>query len=666
MSSVMRLCVLALLAPAMASAAAPPAASGERPEAGEGGFIKLVVLTEDAGELLDELKEINGRLGAMIRRYEVAKEFAQALREAAEKREQEEKPSHALPSIPSVPPPEVVYIDRQRFTIPIRVLPERQREVRELLLYLSRDRGKTWEVYARATPDKRGFDFSSDSDGLFYFSIMVIDRNGRQNPPDVSAAPVGQAICIDTKKPQLELTAERSGDEIQVAYTIEEDHPERESVKLEYKAGEQWTPLPIEFAPRGKMRFKPGARGTVVVRLSMRDLALNETIVERTVAATDGESASEGEFASERCDEPVEEATTPPPARAPLPPLQIVNRKQATLDFDVTRVGPSGVGGVDLYVTTDEGETWEKSQADHKLELPLPAPAGKPGSVTVTLPKDGVIYGFSLVVKSRAGLGKSPPRPGDVPQVRLELDTTQPEAELYAPQADSKRPDCLVLTWKASDRNLAAKPISIEWAERPDGPWSFIGDLDRPPTGSPDLDRVELTNSGRFVWQIAEKTPPKVYLRLSVRDTAGNVAVAVTPQPVLIDLMTPEVGSVRVRTRAKADNEENGPKAELYSPQADSVRPDCLLLTWKASGDNLAAKPITLEWACREDGPWTFIGEEQMPNTGRYLWQIEENTPAKVYLRLTVRDRAGKATVVQTPCLLVIGRTEVKGFRIER
>src|SRR5262249_22209562 len=50
------------------------------------------------------------------------------------------------------PSDDVVHINQQRFTIPIRVVPERQHEVRELLLFMSRDKGQTWEVYARATP----------------------------------------------------------------------------------------------------------------------------------------------------------------------------------------------------------------------------------------------------------------------------------------------------------------------------------------------------------------------------------------------------------------------------------------------------------------------------------------------------------------------------------
>ena len=100
-------------------------------------------------------------------------------------------------------------VNMRDFTIPIRVLPDRQHEVKELLLYLSKDEGKTWGIYSRATPDKKGFEFRASGDGLFYFSIAVIDRSGRQDPIDVARAPVGQKILIDTQKPALNLTVER-------------------------------------------------------------------------------------------------------------------------------------------------------------------------------------------------------------------------------------------------------------------------------------------------------------------------------------------------------------------------------------------------------------------------------------------------------------------------
>ena len=158
-------------------------------------------------------------------------------------------------------------------------------------------------------------------------------------------------------------------------------------------------------------------------------------------------------------------------------------------------------------------------------------------SATITLPpKEGVTYGFYLVVKSKAGLGKPAPKSGDTPQVRVEVDTRPPTASLYAPQPDSARHDGLVLIWKAEDRNLAANPITLEWAAQRDGRWEPIGE-------------PHLPNTGRYTWQVPDNIPPKVYLRLTVRDTAGNSAVAQTPEPILIDLTVPEITNVGLSAR---------------------------------------------------------------------------------------------------------------------
>src|SRR5262249_12353859 len=131
-------------------------------------------------------------------------------------------------------------------------------------------------------------EFYGDSDGMYYFSIAVIDRQGRQDPTDVYRAPPGQKIYVDTKKPALQLDAQRSGEEVSVQYSIQEEHPERESLRLEYKMGDsppgQWTPLPItEFSTRGNTRFRAGTPGPVTVRLSLRDQAQNEAAEEKVV-----------------------------------------------------------------------------------------------------------------------------------------------------------------------------------------------------------------------------------------------------------------------------------------------------------------------------------------------------------------------------------------------
>jgi hypothetical protein len=219
------------------------------------------------------------------------------------------------------------------------------------------------------------------------------------------------------------------------------------------------------------------------------------------------------------------------PRRGALPPPRIVNKRKVKIEFEVAHFGPSGLGAVDIYLTTNEGDSWEESSLPSEVTFPLSneALATPPAqcSVTMELPREGIVYGVYLVAKSRAGRSLPPPSPGADPQVRIEVDTTVPVAELFRPQPDdSGRHDTVVLVWKAEDKNLAANPITLEWAANNNGPWETIGDSCLP-------------NTGRYAWKITERVPAKVFLRLTVRDTAGNVAVAATSEPVLIDLQVP-------------------------------------------------------------------------------------------------------------------------------
>ena len=216
-----------------------------------------------------------------------------------------------------------------------------------------------------------------------------------------------------------------------------------------------------------------------------------------------------------------------------LPALQVVNRRQLKLGFDVSKVGRSGLGAVEVYVTEDDGQTWAKATGAAKVSLPAPGDAKQRGAVTVALAKEGVRTGYYLVVKSRAGLGNPAPQPGTPPQVRAELDTTLPEVKLFAPEADPGRPNSVVLRWEATDRNLAARPITLEWTQSASGPWSPIGEADMP-------------NAGKYSWQIDDKVPAQVYLKVTVRDAAGNSTVVQTLKPVPIDVTEPELSNVAI------------------------------------------------------------------------------------------------------------------------
>ena len=115
----------------------------------------------------------------------------------------------------------------------------------------------------------------------------------------------------------------------------------------------------------------------------------------------------------------------------------------------------------------------------------------------------------------------------------MELDTTAPKGQLFRPQPDPSQPNTLLLAWEAKDRNLADKPITLEWAEQKEGPWNPIGD-------------GPLPNSGQYRLASARTAPPRVYLRLTMRDLAGNESRAQTDKPELIDLSVPQTKIIGV------------------------------------------------------------------------------------------------------------------------
>jgi hypothetical protein len=149
----------------------------------------------------------------------------------------------------------------------------------------------------------------------------------------------------------------------------------------------------------------------------------------------------------------------------------------------------------------------------------------------VTVEDEG-LYGFRIVIQSGAGLGGNPPHRGDQPEVWIGVDMTKPVGRITGVQQGAGPDlDKLNITWEATDnQKLAGRPISLSYAETLGGPWnSIVGNLE---------------NTGRYTWLIDHRVPQRVYLRLEVRDEAGNVGMFETPEPVSIDHAIP---SARIR-----------------------------------------------------------------------------------------------------------------------
>jgi hypothetical protein len=504
-------------------------------------------------------------------------------------------------------PADVACYNTRSLSIPIGSIdPTKLAKISQLVLYVSSDQGKSWQKEAVVPPDNKAFLFYAPADGLYWFRVAVLDKQGRQEPEDLNSGPPNQKALIDTLQPMVNIvSARREGDEVTVAWEIQEEYPDPATLKLEYRPADAptgaWMKVPVGQKLVDQARLRPTTAGPLVVRLQMKDLAGNLSYKVKDVPGANGitaasykasgadnpapaspsvadtppavkpppvpetkspvlprppepQPASESPTPPARVSAPPSVAAAPPapaepearviarsappraspmpsapsaatppeePGRPALPAPRLVNNPEVVLDYRLDKVGPSGVGSIELWLTENDGQSWQR-WAEYPDVKDL---IGGKYRGSVTLPREGV-YGFRMVVKSKAGRGQPAPRPGEAPELRIELDTTAPTVELLEPRPDPESKDSLLLQWKVKDRNLDTLPITLEYADDLHGKWEPI-----------------ITNLANKAEGYSWKVPPgkvNVYLRIRVRDRAGNEGVAVTDKPQLVDMSEPE------------------------------------------------------------------------------------------------------------------------------
>ena len=411
----------------------------------------------------------------------------------------------ASPGYSQAPGNRVIYSRQPVFRIPFET-DAGERRLREVQLYVSEDHGQTWRPAGTVAPEQHGFNFRAEHDGLYWFTVRTVDLAGRANPATLEGARPQLEVYVDTQVPIVTLrpAPAREGT-YAVEWEIREDNLDRASFFLEYRAagGSEWIPLNVEPAANGQHAWTPSTSGTVDVRLRVRDLAKNEG--EAMIKLTPGTQESR---TSSGQDAGASSSSRTAPGKL------WVNSTKIKLNYEVKDTGPSGVRTVELWYTRD-GRTWDKyEEREHKPPY------------IFEVHEEGV-YGFTLIARSGVGLSENPPRSGDAPQVWVEVDLQKPIVHwVTAEVGRGSESGWLTISWKATDKNLGREPIGISYAKDRQGSWT------------PIASRIE--NTGRYRWQMPEGVPYSFFVRVEATDQAGNEAVLVTPQPILVDLAKPK------------------------------------------------------------------------------------------------------------------------------
>jgi hypothetical protein len=475
------------------------------------------------------------------------------------------------PQSPAAPAGPVVFTRQMLFAIPFQMeRPDRiSREPVEVRLYVSGDRGQRWDYYSKADPTRQRFLFRAGLDGEYWFQVRTVDRSGTMRPEGTPLP--GLKVIVDTTPPKLQLNAryDPSGQVI-AGFRIDEPYLRPETVTIQYRTGSTapWQRVALGLKDihsagathTGEIAWPMAGAGPVEVRLEAADRAGNPAVSQAQVTAA-GRIAA-GAPQDQRPANPVAPGRNWPPDNmppegraevamsingekvnpevtsvavrpnppvtnqyiAPPGPARMVNTRVFEVEYDRAIAGNGG--RVELWGTRDGGQTWRNFGINQGQYTPF----------AVRIDEEGM-YGFRLSTPGPGDMMGSPPKRGEQPEIWIGVDLTKPMARIFGAQlTGSREQGPLTISWEARDnQRLADRPVTLLFSQSPGGPWTPIAS--------------NLENTGRYNWLLDSRVPPRIYLRLEVRDAAGNVGLAETPQPVVLEQpatrITPHIRDVR-------------------------------------------------------------------------------------------------------------------------
>jgi hypothetical protein len=191
----------------------------------------------------------------------------------------------------------------------------------------------------------------------------------------------------------------------------------------------------------------------------------------------------------------------------------LVSNPEVTLAYKIEDENHGGVGKVEVWYTRNGGQNWEVLCDDPDCKSP----------VQFKLPGEGV-YGIRLTVSNARGFGAEAPKPGDAPELVVELDTTKPTAQLKSVvlvPPSVERASCIDIEWTAADKNLGAEPVELYYSVNAAGPWTPIA--------------KGLHNEGKYRWFLPQGMGKQAYVRLVAVDQASNSCRCEIAEPIALD-----------------------------------------------------------------------------------------------------------------------------------
>jgi hypothetical protein len=531
-------------------------------------------------------------------------------------------------------PPDVYTMRNRNLEIPIRTDQSKRAEIRELVLYVSTDQGRTWTQAGLVQPDQETYKFHAPSDGLYWFNVCAVFRDGSRDPEDISAAPPKLKVLIDTVTPAIRLiAAERAGDEVQVAWEAQDVRADASSLRLDYRAADQgpnapWQPVPVSPGLSGQARFRPQTNGPITLRVQITDSSgmpatalkdLPAALVNLTSTASTNPApvmAAPAPAAPPAIQQTNSVAPPPPPPAVPLGQMP---------NMAGSAPPPAPVADVPPPAAV----------------APAPVPPPAPPAASEHQPS-----GPTPLAPLRSGPDAAPRPPvmgsGSAP-------------DFGGPADPSSRPQA------AEVQHVRDRQVQLDF------------EVDRQgPSGVKKIEVYMTWDDGHSWmkwWETANTNPP---LQLTLPDREGPFGFRLVLYSGAMRSEGPPRPGDSPQVRLFVD--WTRPDCTLYTPTMDPSQPNALVLHYKATDPNLVTNSIALEYSTRPDGDWKMItAPPSRPSSLGHgirecTWSLPTDPPDAVYMRMTALDLAGNRGefITRDPITVDLNKPTVKKVGIIR
>jgi hypothetical protein len=453
------------------------------------------------------------------------------------------------------------------FRLPIKIEEKSRGNIKEVHLYV-KSPTSNWQRVDQASPAQSEFKFKAPQDGEYWFTLVTVDMKGTPSPSpsDLSRLPADEIVMVvvDTQPPAFDLQPVKvaSGD-LLLRCVVSDANPDYKALKITYRGSDQAVrvlePLPgqpgVFRVPGPEVFLNP-------VHVTVTDLAGNTTSREVTLNDGVAKAPTPPSTPTPAGNPPAQPGSglvqtggmvpqagsgvvqaggpspasppgvveprsvpQPPPSPAQQPangvPRQVINTTRASLDYRIDQVGPSGVGKVEVWLTSDNGNSWQMRCEDMDRRSPA----------EFDLPANDGVYGVRVVITNGNGFGGHAPVAGDQPHCWIEVDTTPPVVQLREIEPVTTG-GTIDIRWTASDKNLGNEPVALYYATRKEGPWVPMA--------------RNLKNDGLYHWAFPRDVGSQFFVRIEVSDAVGNVTRVESPNAVILDLTEPKASVVGV------------------------------------------------------------------------------------------------------------------------